>query len=157
MKSRVLLAFFTSLSVGCVPLPHQNIYAPKIYGVLKKGGQPLIDTNVYLGLSIHNDACNQYDHVSTTNDKGEFEIGPITESQYVVWLVAYGDPYVSWDLCSEGPDGNKAAILGQGGIGFSVERLKVKCDVLKSEEIYVDAFPNVFGNCESIFIIEREK
>lgn len=138
-------------------MPHQVHYAPKIHGVLMKGGQPLSNTNVYLGLSIHNDACNQYDHVSTTNDKGEFEIGPITESQYVVWLVAYGDPYVSWDLCSEGPDGNKTAILGQGGIGFPVERLKVECDVLKSEEIYVDAFPNIFGNCESIVIIENER
>jgi len=157
MKSKVLLALFTSLAVGCVPMPHQEHYAPKIYGVLKKGGQPLSNTNVYLGLSIHDDACNQYDHVSTTNDNGEFEIGPITESRYVVWLVAYGDPYVSWDLCSEGPDGNKTAILHQGGIGFTVERLKVECDVLNSEKIYVDAFPNVYGNCESIIIIEKEE
>lgn len=149
LKSRAFLILLASLSIGCVPTPHQVHYAPKIHGVLMKGGQPLSNTNVYLGLSIHNDVCNQYDHVSTTNDKGEFEIGPISESQYFVWLVAYGDPYVSWDLCSEGPDGNKTAILHQGGIGYSVEELTVECDILNSDYLYIDAFPTIHGKCES--------
>jgi hypothetical protein len=147
----LLLAVFVSLLCGCVPIPYKELHAPRIRGVLQSGDMPLVNTNVYLSAAEGRKDCDNYNIVTKTNDSGEFEIGPVKESHFVIWLVAIGDPYASWDLCVE-VDGKRNEILGQRGIGFSVETLLVKCNVATDREIDIefDAWPKVFGRCELI-------
>ena len=142
---------FASILYGCIPVPYKELDAPRIRGVLQRGDIPLVRTNVYLSAAQGRKDCDNYNIVTKTNDSGEFEIGPVKESHFVIWLVAIGDPYASWDLCVE-MDGKRHEILGQGGIGFSVETLLVKCDVARNKEIdsEFDAWPKIFGRCELI-------
>ena len=106
---------------------------------------------MYLSATQGRKDCDNYNFVTKTDGNGEFEIGPVKQSHFFLWLVAFGDPYTSWDLCVE-VGGVRHEILGQRGIGFPVETLLVKCDVARDKEVDIefDAWPKIFGKCELI-------
>ena len=152
MKFRYLTTIFvlsTLIFSGCVPLLHKHYYAPKVYGVLKDGDKPLRATNVYLSSHYNKKRCDTYELVDITNEQGEFEIGPIYESRYILWFFTLGEPFVSWHLCFESA-GSRDLILNSHGFGvLSHEVLLVKCDISMDEEINFEYFfPDISGKCK---------
>jgi hypothetical protein len=141
-KLTILITFVFMLS-GCCPIPHTEYFAPKVSGVLVNEDVPLSQATVYLSAHAYRDDCEKYDLTATTNEKGEFEIGPVRKFQFFVMVI--GDPIVSWDLCVDST-GGRHSILRQGGRGFSRDTLQVRCDISAKTE-YIDAFPAYSGKC----------
>lgn len=129
--------------MGCAPIPHNDYFAPRISGVLTINGTPATQRKVYLGSAIKMNSCESEPLVATTNDKGEFEIGPIKEFRF--FAIFFGDPAAIWELCAE-HNHKLLPFLHQNG-HFSPDMLRVKCDLEKASEELENTSRGVSGKC----------
>ncbi len=98
-----------------------------------------------MGSAITKTSCEKDPIKTTTNEDGEFVIGPIKEFRLLVTF--FGDPYEIWELCAE----HKGEIkkLLQFDAHFSPERLEVKCELTLEEETHIEAVRGLSGLCEA--------
>ena len=146
MKNRTYTTLLASLLIsGCAPIPHNEYFAPKISGVITINGTPVKNTKLYLGSEIKFSNCSSNPITTITNQKGEFEIGPIKEFKF--FTMFYGDPAAIWELCAE-KDGGKIKILYQNG-HFSPSSLHVKCDLsINRTHVITNTNKGIFGKCQ---------
>lgn len=144
MKSKWASLTLTLFVVGCAPFPHNHYHAPTIKGVATINGLPATNTKVYLASAIKMTSCDDTPLTSTTNENGEFEIGPITKFRYLVLL--YGDPYEIWELCID-YKGQRKQLL-QFDAHSSPSNLEVKCELTREEEVYFEEVRGLSGLCD---------
>ena len=138
------IVFYVS---ACAPIPHDEIYAPKVSGVIYDGNIPLKNTKVYLGTS-EDDQCKTNQTVAETDNLGQFEIGPIKERRYIVWLIGDVGIWWAWNMCIDLSD-HRVPIMRVSGAKHG-PNFRVKCNVARKLEPFKKSGQSVSGYCETV-------
>jgi hypothetical protein len=124
--SRTAAALLCAGAGACASLPVSHRYAPEVTGVALRSGAPLAFARVRLSAALTNDT-----QVATTDERGRFTIGPLTDYRFTV--KEFGVRYFAYTV-EIVTQGRTVASYSAGSDGEAPQSASLQCDAAGADE-----------------------